>query len=236
MQWIIAAGIWLDTAHLIAPILLCWTHPGYRRLAWARRGRSIWLPIGASGAGLLIGAVVPALFYALAMTYAVWNIYHFGSQNFGLAMLRRPVSVDGRVWRWVGAMGLTVPLMVTFPLWVGFSHWMTEIWVTWRTAPWRAFLPLVLLLGLLGLIPPLLGWRTLPAFLGARWGLGFAHFIYDGWMWKREVRIGVSDLRYVRPKAGEIDNQRQFVLVSDAQNGGLNPCEVVSSATTGMKL
>ena len=104
-----------QTAHLLSPIALAWSHDGFRALMLRRPIKYITLPaailIGAVLVGVIAGRHVPSLhfnpnsfslatgpttlaefknpFMAMVAVYAAWNAYHFGKQAFGVMSIYR---------------------------------------------------------------------------------------------------------------------------------------------------
>lgn len=97
----------LETGHSLSPIVLAWTHGGFRRqVIYARPRKYILLPTLAFLAAVAIGAAaqagvtsyaagdsirrVPTFsdwsnpFLLLGWFYSTCNLYHFGMQNFGV--------------------------------------------------------------------------------------------------------------------------------------------------------
>jgi hypothetical protein len=108
--------VMLDTGHNISPILVAWTHDGFRDVMLQRKGKYIGLPLVllAAGTGIGVasnvwwpdyhpfihGAVSISLwighwgspFAWLLLVYSLWNLYHFGMQNFGVLSIYRQKS------------------------------------------------------------------------------------------------------------------------------------------------
>jgi hypothetical protein len=104
---VVAVFAAINTAHLISPIVLAWTHRTFRWVAFVRWGRFIAVPIVVMLTAILVGfsAVGPIQVNAATMEirvadyhhdwpllgwiglYFVWNAYHFGAQNFGILRL-----------------------------------------------------------------------------------------------------------------------------------------------------
>jgi hypothetical protein len=97
----------MNTAHLISPMALAWTHCTFRRVAFVRWKRFIAIPIIVTLIAIAVGfsAVGPIQVNAATMEirvtdyrhdfpllawiglYFAWNAYHFGAQNFGILRL-----------------------------------------------------------------------------------------------------------------------------------------------------
>jgi hypothetical protein len=193
------AAIVLETAHVLSPIVLVWTHAGLRRIAmkeWVK-----WLAVPLI---LLGGCFLVPMSWVFGL-YWSWNIYHFGMQNFGVVSLyQRDRSADTRVRTWLVCVGLTTLGMGVLPvilhdnismflLFTGvfsFNHWLTDIGLCSRVSRrhWL-FIGAMLALGTVGfvwLIPRtdhIATWYIPPIIIG-RWGLGFVHFLYSRWLWK----------------------------------------------------
>lgn len=104
-----------QTAHLLSPMALAWSHDGFRALMLRRPIKYITLPaailIGAVLVGVIAGRHVASLhfnpnsfslatgpttlaefknpFMAMVAVYAAWNAYHFGKQAFGVMSIYR---------------------------------------------------------------------------------------------------------------------------------------------------
>jgi hypothetical protein len=192
------APIAVDSTHVISPIVLAWVHPGLRKIALKRPVRSIVLPVFAIIAAVLAGALGPSVTFgrqnlpAVAAVYLVWNAYHFGMQNFGVArLLRAPgprwlhytIFCGGTVAIMaLGFMGRMPPLAALFlgTILISWGHWLTEIVLTAHVIGWKwRFMLTIAAFGCVCMIPAHLG-----ALFSIRIGLGFAHFLYDRWIWK----------------------------------------------------
>lgn len=116
--WLI---ILTQTAHTIAPMMLAWSHRGFRAHMLRHRLKFIALPIAiillATLAGFGGGLLLPAMdinpihytmsaapdlsslsnpFMAMFAMYLLWNGYHFGKQSFGIASIyRRKAGISG---------------------------------------------------------------------------------------------------------------------------------------------
>jgi hypothetical protein len=145
-------------------------------------------------------------FPLMVWLYWGWNIFHFGMQNFGVLRLGG-LSVGGRGWDMALCLGMTAFCMAALPLlthdvWVFFvmtgmfsvNHWVVDIGLSSRVSRhplW--FFGALLLVGAIGfawMIPSSNGMMivVIPAILGARYGLGFVHFLYSRWVWQRQGR------------------------------------------------
>jgi hypothetical protein len=108
----------LETAHSFSPIVLAWTHKGFRQtVMWPKLWKYIGLPaivftvalgIGlATSAGLTSYVPGPGQFNhvtdltnpfpLLVWGYSAWNLYHFGMQDFGIWRLWGGVRIN----RWL---------------------------------------------------------------------------------------------------------------------------------------
>jgi len=192
-------AIVLDTAHNVSPIVLTWTRPELRRIAFAQRRKYILLPAVIMLAASAIGAAtslgwtdfVPRRgemyhltldwrnpFPWLAMTYASWEVYHFGMQNFGVVAIYcrklgsppRNRAIDKALCLMLTAALMVPPLLVIFgapgmnfwnpPLYVVFllvglisaMHWLVAIGLGFRVSNirWWLWLPLLFVIGTIG--------------------------------------------------------------------------------------
>jgi hypothetical protein len=206
-------AIVLDHAHLVCPLWLSWGSRDFRCMMRGRPVKFILLPTLCAVAAMLVGAVSGSIrdpaFQLLAITYLIWNAWHFGSQHFGVASLMGWKRGPRWLRRW-GIIGVTMASMLLpwgsglVPLLVAeimsFAHWTTDIGLsTWRARrPWWVFLLVVLVVGSGGFLwkiatddPRLCGAKlvctavySIPALLGLRYGLGFVHFLYSRWVWQ----------------------------------------------------
>ena len=104
-----------QTGHLLSPMVLAWSHDGFRSLMFRQRTKYIVLPTAilacAALVGMIAGRHVPNLrfnptsfslaagpttlvefknpFMAMVALYAAWNAYHFGKQAFGVLSIYR---------------------------------------------------------------------------------------------------------------------------------------------------
>ena len=112
-----ALAIMMDTAHNMSPIFLVWTDKPLREVALRRPWQYIAMPLCVFAIAAAVGVCV-ALgwtsyragfgqmyqitdwtnpFPILVWTYLSWEIYHFGSQNFGVVSIyRRKLGRSGR--------------------------------------------------------------------------------------------------------------------------------------------
>jgi hypothetical protein len=186
--------ILLEQAHLASPIVLAWSHAGLRERVRGRLVESVLLPFIAFTAALL------SPFLLVGWVYWLWNIWHFGMQNYGLAALS---GRRGRVVKW-GCLGATAFCMVGLPwlfphnpvlFWVllfaiDFPHWLTDISLSaWASRQRWFFVSAVCLIGCGGFlfkVPRVdhVATLALPWVIQARWGAGMIHFIYSRMVWK----------------------------------------------------
>lgn len=219
-RYAFAAMVSLDLGHTVAPIIAAWSRQDLRRLMLGRKKQCILWPLAALLVAVAIGAAtqfgwttydprVPHAdfmltdadnFYPmLCWGYWLWNIYHFGMQNFGFARL---CGLPGsrRTQRIVG-LGLTSAAMVALPhvlrspplflaliATISVNHWIVELDLSSRIAG-RWLVPVSLFLGSIAFmwtIPTENGnlIRVIPWLLSARMGLGFVHFLYDRWLYR----------------------------------------------------
>jgi hypothetical protein len=197
----------LESAHLLCPILRAWLESGLRQIVLREWVRHLALPVG-----LMVGVLLVPQFIVTTI-YFVWNIWHFGMQNFGLAsLLRRGADTpDGRIRRalfWVGLTALGMGLAYQFrdyfavaalvTIGFNFTHWITDIELSRRTSRWGwGFLAIVLLFGIAWLLlrQGPLSVQAFPQIIRVRDGLGMWHFIYSSRVWKLsdpEVRAAIG--------------------------------------------
>ncbi len=219
----------LETAHSFSPIVLAWSHSDFRRrCVLARPAKFILMPgiilVVAIGVGAITSlgwtSLVPGPgrvwiltdwtnpFPAIVWVYWLWNIYHFGMQNFGVASLyglgrnrrlRMAVCLAGTAFGMAALPAITQSYQVGL-ICLGafsFSHWMTALGLC-STVSARPFLFLTGMLALGGIgfvwmVPTSHGnlIRVVPVIVCARIGLGLVHFLYDRWLW----RFGDADVR-----------------------------------------
>jgi hypothetical protein len=99
----------METGHTLSPIILAWTHAGFRRLMLDHKAKFVLLPLAVFVAAILIGGITSLGFTAyesgphhlfqmtgwdnplpvLVWVYLVWNAYHFGMQNYGVLSIYR---------------------------------------------------------------------------------------------------------------------------------------------------
>jgi hypothetical protein len=214
------AAIVLDHAHLASPMGLAWSNTRMRRTMLAEWKRFIVLPVGCLAAAVIVGLLSsttrqPA-FLALAAAYFVWNLWHFGSQHFGVASLlgwrsgprwfRQALTIGTTVLVLVLPVFLHVVLLVLLDALINLAHWLTDISLSARKKArhWALFLSVVLLIGMsgflwktisidpryCGLLPACTASYAFPVLLGLRYGLGFVHFLYSRWVWQgRYMRV-----------------------------------------------
>lgn len=191
--------IWLDTAHLISPVALAWSNPVARR----KMLEKWWKFVALAGIALLVPAWIgwnapnlndPSL-KAVTGLYFWWNLFHFAAQNYGVC---RMIGYD-KTWQTDLVMICTIVpgLFLSFGMntWgialagsvVSLLHWTTDIALCSKTSNrWRLFGGAVLFAGLGGLLFPALSTPSFAPFLfGLRNGLGFVHFLYSRWVWRR---------------------------------------------------
>jgi hypothetical protein len=103
------AAVFLETGHSLSPIIMAWTHRGFRLLMLSQPGKYLVLPSAvfalAFGVGIMTSlgwtSYVPGPYHSRQITdlrnpfpilvwvYLIWNGYHFGMQNFGVLSLCR---------------------------------------------------------------------------------------------------------------------------------------------------
>jgi hypothetical protein len=91
---VLIAGVILETAHLCSPIALAWSHQAFR-------GTMSLLKYVLFPLAVFAGALVAPLQWVSGFYFA-WNIYHFGTQNFGVLCLWRSPGL----WRNEAAIGI----------------------------------------------------------------------------------------------------------------------------------
>jgi hypothetical protein len=118
--WIAATCVLVfQTAHTLAPMGLAWSHSGFRTIMLRQPIKFVVIPLTIlltwTVAGWIAGLFWrPAAFDPLAFklsvdsrlnpiwimgaVYGIWNIYHFGKQNFGIMSIYRR-KVDARISR-----------------------------------------------------------------------------------------------------------------------------------------
>jgi hypothetical protein len=183
-------AILCEQGHVASPIVLAWSHPGLRRIALSRPMHFLLLPALA-----FAGAMLSPL-WLLVWVYWAWNIYHFGSQHYGVSRI-----LGWRVPRWV-CIGGTAAIMVGAPLlhvdwwrWVAlfaldFNHWLVDIGLSsWVSRCWWLFLGGIAAIGCIGFTFKVarvdhVATLAIPWVLKARLGAGIMHFLYSRWVWK----------------------------------------------------
>jgi hypothetical protein len=221
LMWLPPAGriacfalfITIDMAHALSPIVLAWTHAGFRSVMLGEPRKYIGLPsvIFIVGSSVSIATAIgwtsfvpgPGRYHhftdwqnpfpIMFGIYVLWNFYHFSMQNYGVLRL-----CGGDFGRWgkpLAFAGTAVAIKV-MPLAVSVNHWVTDIRLSWRASS-RSW---VVASSLLVLAPVAFLWSPMPvpegiilrrmegaviALYGIRlFGLGFVHFLYSRWIWK----------------------------------------------------
>jgi hypothetical protein len=204
----------LQTGHLLSPIALAWLVPGFRKIMLTQRIKYIGVPLLVLAVPTVIAAVAseglteyrPNLSIALQINqwpdgknpylmmiwvYAVWNIYHFGMQNFGvLSIYRRKAGTGSR------RVDMTFCLVITsVAMFLGVPISFIRVWdlrwpcvalslvvtggMVWRQIKGDLSLPRMLFILTDGLALALLFWQPL---------IGFAVYAMNHWL----VAIGLS--------------------------------------------
>jgi hypothetical protein len=228
----ITAGLLcINFAHALAPIVLAWMHKGFRGVMLERPAKFVGGPALVIAAGVVAAVATWTLFpdfklgpMALenvrldnldvpivlwANLYAVWNLYHFGAQNFGLLCLYRRRGFKGRqkaivlatcvavtvflgheAARLFGVVGTMLFLMGL----VTVNHWFAAIGLvahvharhSGRSPLWFVATVLVVGTGLvLAFYAALLSSvHAAMMALCLRGALGIWHFLQDRWIWK----------------------------------------------------
>jgi hypothetical protein len=141
--WCFALFVVLETAHSFSPIVLAWTHRGFRQtVIWSNPWKYIGLPAAvfvfalsvglATNAGLTSYVPGPGQFQhvtdltnpfpLLVWAYSTWNLYHFGMQDFGIWRLWGGLRINR--WAEIGiCLGLVIFFVevmrhITHSLWV----------------------------------------------------------------------------------------------------------------------
>lgn len=119
--FIFASILAVQTAHTIAPIILAWSHDGFREIMLREKTKYIVTPTIVLLIPTLIGvfttekiafnpetfslAVIPkdllgirSPFVIAAVVYTIWNSYHFGKQAFGVMSIYRVKKSIHTVW------------------------------------------------------------------------------------------------------------------------------------------
>ena len=181
----------LESAHVVSPIILAWTRPELRAIVKREWIKHIAAPAAVMGGVLIFPAA------SVAGLYWVWNIYHFGMQNFGVSSLYCQSHRQLRKWLCLGITGFgmgALPLLTSdiavAMLCTGvfsFNHWLVDIGLSSRVARWHwAFIVAVLTVGVAWLLlrnGPLSA-RLVPQIVLIRYGIGMVHFIYSARIWK----------------------------------------------------
>ena len=211
-----AFAIICEQAHVASPMVLAWSHPGFRQIALSRPIETMLLPILA-----LVGALA-APFMVIWWVYWVWNIYHFGAQHYGVCRI-----FSLRVPKWFCVAGTAAimaggPLLIHAGWWswfmlvvIDFNHWLVDIGLSSRVSRhWWLFIAAVAALGCIGFAwkvpsPDHIATMFVPWVIRARWGVGIAHFLYSRWVWKlNDPRIRETigkELFHVEPISGKLD-------------------------------
>ena len=217
---IMVVAIVLDHAHLVCPITLAWGHRRFRAYMLEQWDKFVLLPALFIAISLAVGGASEVTrspgFRAMAVTYFVWNAWHFASQNYGISALS-----GGKPWQRNAAFSLTVICVLGLPvlwgqiLWIvladlGISvmHWIMDLRLSsYMVQRQWLFTIAMLLIGLSGFAfktvepgtlhhcGPLLvctaSW-SVPILLSLRYGLGFWHFLMSRWVWSSEGRALLS--------------------------------------------
>lgn len=220
----IAMVLFLDSSHLPAPIALAWGHPEFRRrIALAHKMQFIAIPVFIVALAVLtvpvtlifwpgfhpiIGTKIRAVadrnsinpFTVMLTLFVVWNLYHFGSQNFGVWRLWRRGQGNRFLQKssWVGAtfvgmvgVPFVAPMLTAISMWAfGLWHWLPAIWLAAKVSrrPVLFWAAMVLVGALIAVsVWGAVAYGSLAVAMiavGARLGLGFVHFLYDRWIWR----------------------------------------------------
>ena len=110
---VLVAILATQTGHLLAPLVLAWSHAGFRRGMARHRIRYVGVPLAILIGSAMIGwnathlgtqirfdpvnialaatsaAAYHSPFMTLVILYGLWNGYHFGKQNFGVLSIYR---------------------------------------------------------------------------------------------------------------------------------------------------
>jgi hypothetical protein len=109
---ILLAIVLLQTGHLISPMMLAWSHAGFRQVMSRQRLKYIVVPaailLATTGLGVVTSFVSTDLhpdiglsvkirnpadyknpFILMLVLYTAWNAYHFAMQNFGVLSIYR---------------------------------------------------------------------------------------------------------------------------------------------------
>lgn len=190
--WLAVAIMVLESAHVISPIVLVWGEPELRVIALRSWAKYIAVPIG-----IMTASFFCPLAWA-SPVYWTWNVYHFGMQNFGVTSLYLRGHCEIRKWLCFGvtAFGMGVIPWLTQNVYVGllctgifsFNHWLVDVGLSSRVSRRRyLFIAAVLVAGIAWLLlrnGPL-SVKLVPQIIVIRYGFGFVHFLYEGWIWRR---------------------------------------------------
>jgi hypothetical protein len=222
-----ALAVLLETGHSLSPIAVAWSHREFRRRVILKSPRKyVLFPMGLFVIALTVGIVtsygvtsyrldIPHQmmrltdlrnpFPVLVWIYIIWNMYHFGMQNFGVLALCFP-KMPRDACRFsikAACVALIVVGMYALPTYMrswtvamicvgvfSFNHWIVAIGLCSRVSrhAWL-FIAAVCAAGAIGfvwIIPTPQGnlVRVIPVLIAARMGLGLVHFLYDRWIWK----------------------------------------------------
>ena len=204
----------LQTGHLLSPIMLAWAHAGFRRVMLAQKTKYIGVPLlvlaiptaigGVAGEGLTeyrpnlsLAAQINGWpdwknpYLIMIWVYMIWNIYHFGMQNFGvLSIYRRKSAVGSRRIDMGFCLIITsVAMFLAVP--ISFIHVLDLRWpcialslvatsgMVWRDINARFCLPRLIFILTDGLALALIWWLPL---------IGYALYGMNHWL----VAIGLS--------------------------------------------
>jgi hypothetical protein len=205
-----AIAVFLDTGHSLSPIALAWSTPAFRRMMLDDPVKYVALPAFViaicTGIGFDRSIGDLTLFWAMAAVYFWWNLWHFGMQNFGILQLWDRTNRRRNLALGLGgvALGMGLPAFLSLGPTAallgqgifGFNHWLTDIALSSRASRFGwLFGAAVLVVGCVGFVWlfPVSGGMahrlslgpSLRIILGARFGLGFVHFLYSRWVWRR---------------------------------------------------
>jgi hypothetical protein len=225
----------LQTGHLLSPIVLAWAHAGFRKIMLMQRVKYIGVPLLVLAVPTAIAAVAsrglteyrPNLglapqinqwpdwknpYLMVIWVYAVWNIYHFGMQNFGvLSVYRRKAGTGSRRVDMAFCLVVTsVAMFLAVP--ISFIHVWDLRWpcialslvatagMAWRDIKDGPCLPRLLFILTDGLALGLVFWQPL---------IGFAVYGMNHWL----VAIGLSSHLHAASR-GESPIAFAVVLIS----------------------
>lgn len=138
---VIAAFLTINSAHLISPAVMGWSHHGFRPVMLAHKTKYIIVPLCILLGGATAGATVGKIFFinpvtlglrvkdwhdymrpmiALLPIFFVWNIYHFAMQNYGFLRIYKPNLNPSIAMQW--AMFCTIMAMVIIPETIGNQY------------------------------------------------------------------------------------------------------------------